>query len=190
MELQIARPVFRLLLAIFILLTPAFAGGAEKPSIRDLVVNNSARDLLLYLQVADTFRPEMDEEILNGIPATFTFLVSLREVEGGRPGRQLAELTFDHTLSYDVLKEEFHLRLSEHDTDLICSDLTRAKKLMSEVNDAKVVPLSALAPGREYFLSAKVKLERKTMPPFFQYLVPFWQLGDYETDWRYVQFKF
>ena len=168
----------------------AYAGAAEKPEIRYLTVSDSSRNLLLYLQVADSFRPEMDEEILNGIPVTFTFLVSLREVEGGRPGHQVAELTFDHTLSYDVLKEEFQLHLSEHDTDLTCNDLSQAKKLMSEVTDAKILSLTDLTPGREYFLSAKVKLERKALPLFFQYLIPFWQLGDYETDWQYVQFKY
>jgi hypothetical protein len=189
-EARIVRLVFRFLPVFIILMPASFAGGAEKPAIRELVVNNSATDLLLYLQVADPFRPGMDEEILNGIPATLSFLVSLREVEGGRPGRQVAELAFDHTLSYDVLKEEFDLRFSEHDTELTCSDLPTAKKLMSAVTDARVLPLSGLTPGREYFLSAKVRLERKTLPHFLHSLIPYWQMGDYETDWQYVQFKY
>jgi len=187
---SITRSPLLFLLALFFLLPVLSAGGAEKPVIKDIVVSDSTSDLLLYFQVADAFRPEMEEGVLNGIPATFTFLVSLREVEGGRPGRQLAELNFEHTLSYDVLKEEFRLSLSEHRTDLTCTDLARAKKLMSEVSGAKILPLSGLKPGREYFLSAKVKLERKTLPHFFHYLIPFWQLGDYESDWQYVQFKY
>ena len=188
-ESRTFRPIFWFLL-LLCSLAPVPAGGAEKPLIRDIVVSNSASDLLLYLQIGGAFRPEMEEGVLNGIPATFTFLVSLREVDGGRPGRQLTELNFEHTLSYDVLKEEFRLRQSEHQTELTCRDLPQAKRLMAEVADAKVLPLSALKPGREYFLSAKVKLERKTLPLFFHYLIPFWQLGDYETDWQYVQFKY
>jgi hypothetical protein len=189
-ESRITRPVFWLLVALFSLVLPQPVSGAEQPVIKDLVVSNSTNALLLYCQVGEGFRPEMEEGVLNGIPVTFTFMVSLREVEGGRPGRQLAELTFDHTLSYDVLKEEFHLRLSENNTELTCGDLARAKMLMAEVSDARILALTALTPGREYFLSAKVKLERKTLPHFFHYLIPFWQLGDYESDWQYVQFKY
>jgi len=189
-ESRIARPVCWLLLAVFCLTPPPPASGAEQPEIKDLVVSNSTGHLLLYLLVGEAFRPELEEGVLNGIPVTFTFLISLREVQGGRPGRQLAELAFDHTLSYDVLKEEFHLRMSENNTTLTCGDLPRAKKLMAEVSDARILALTALTPGREYFLSAKVKLERKTLPRFFHYLIPFWQLGDYESDWQYVQFKY
>ncbi len=185
-----ARLSIRLLVALLFLASAGLANGAEKPVIREIVVSNSASDLLLYFQVGEAFRPEIEEGVLNGIPATFTFLVSLREVEGGRPGRQLTELTFEHTLSYDILKEEFLLHLSEHHTDMTCRDLGQAKKLMAEVTGARVLALAALTPGREYFLSAKVRLERKNLPIFFHYLIPFWQVGDYETDWHYVQFRY
>jgi hypothetical protein len=187
---RIARPKFCLLLALFSLLAVTNDCGAENPAIKDIVVSNSNHDLLLYFQVVDVFRPEMEEGVISGIPLTLTFMVSLREIEGGRPGKQLADLTFEHTLSFNILREQFHLRFSEHGTEITSGDLARAKELMAEVTGARVLALSSLTPDREYFLSVKVKLERKTLPVFFHYLIPFWQLGDYETDWQYVQFKY
>ena len=62
--------------------------------------------------------------------------------------------------------------------------------MMTEVNGVKVVDLSRLKPGNDYFLSVKARLERKTLPLFFHYLIPFWKLRDYETDWHYVEFRY
>lgn len=172
--------------------------GAAKPSlavvdkavVRDLVVANSSRDLLVYCQVGDVFRPEMETGVLNGIPASLTFLVTLQEMKGSQPGRQLVELALNHTLSYDALREEFRLTLTETPEVQSCAKLDRARKLLSEVNGAKVIALAALTPGTTYNLAVKVRLERKSLPLFLNYLVPFWQLGDYESDWYHVKFKY
>ena len=188
--------IFRLL--AWIIMTVLLSGGLfcnevqaeEKAAISDVVVSNSERDLLLYLTVGNAFRPEMEEGVLNGIPASFTFFVSLREVNEGRPGKQVVSLEFDHVLSYDPLKELFSLEFSEDNSSLSSDNLQKAKKLMTDVNGVKVVDLSRLKPGSEYFLSAKARLERKTLPLFFHYLIPFWKLRDYETDWHYVEFRY
>lgn len=162
----------------------------DKAVVRDLVVANSNRDLLLYCQVGDVFRPEMETGVLNGIPASLTFLVTLREMKDGQPGRQLTELALNHTLSYDALREEFRLTLTETPEVRTCTKLERARQLLSEVNGAKVIALSSLTPGATYYLAVKVRLERKSLPLSLNYLVPFWQLGDYESDWYHVQFKY
>jgi hypothetical protein len=166
------------------------AWAKEKAAISDIVVSNSDRDLLLYLTVDNAFLPEMEEGVLNGIPASFTFFVSLREVNDGRPGKQVVSLEFDHVLSYDPLKELFSLEFSEDNSSQSADDIKKAKGLMADVNGVKVVDLSRLKPGNEYFLSVKARLERKTLPLFFHYLIPFWKLRDYETDWHYVEFRY
>jgi hypothetical protein len=166
------------------------ARAKEKAAISDVVVSNSDRDLLLYLSVDNAFLPEMEEGVLNGIPASFTFFVSLREVNDGRPGKQVVSLEFDHVLSYDPLKELFSLEFSEDNSSQSAADFQKAKGLMADVNGVKVVDLSRLKPGNEYFLSVKARLERKTLPLFFHYLIPFWKLRDYETDWHYVEFRY
>ena len=166
------------------------AWAQDKAAISNIVVSNSDNDLLLYLSVDNAFRPEMEEGVLNGIPASFTFFVSLREVNEGRPGKQVLSLEFDHILSYDPLKELFSLEFSGDNSSLSTGTLQKAKSMMTDINGVKVVNLSRLKPGSDYFLSVKVRLERKTLPLFFHYLIPFWKLRDYETDWHYVEFRY
>lgn len=180
-------PLF-FLLALFLVFPPDQVSA--RAEIRDIVVGNSRDDLLLYLEVDKAFRAEMEEGILNGIPVLFTFFVSLREIVDGRPGPQVTEIQFNHALSYDSLKEAFKLGFSENNLVLTVDGFEKAQALMSEVNGVKVVALSRLQPGSRYFLSVKVRLTRKNLPLFFQYLIPFWQLGDEETDWQYVEFRY
>jgi hypothetical protein len=185
---HILRALLPLLIAFF-----GWAGAAaaaEKVVVRDLVVANSSRDLLLYFQVGEIFRPDMEEGVLNGIPASLTFLVSLRELKNGQPGLPLAELTINHTLSYDALREAFRLNLSEVPGVQSCTSLDKARKMLSEVNGAQVVGLNILRPGTEYDLGVKVRLEGKSLPLSINYLVPFWQTGEHESDWYHVQFKY
>lgn len=181
----------RLLLLTALCIVPAQeAQAAAKAEIRDIVVNNSSEDLLLYMVVDQAFQPEMEEGIYNGIPALFTFFVSLREVAEGRPGKKVVDMEFDHVLSYDSLKEVFILDFSEDNTSRTVDNLIDAKVLMTEVNGVKIASLARIKPGQQYFLSVKVRLKRKTLPLFFHYLIPFWQLNDEETDWHYVEFKY
>jgi hypothetical protein len=189
------KEVKKLIFALFLSLA-AFSGWAgsaaavEKAVVRDLVVANSSRDLLLYFQVGEIFRDDMEEGVLNGIPASLTFLVTLRELKNGRPGQPLAELTINHTLSYDALREAFRLNLSEVKGVQTCTSLDKARKMLSEVNGAQVVGLNILRPGGEYDLGVKVRLEGKSLPLSINYLAPFWQTGEHESDWYHVQFKY
>jgi len=176
------------------MLTAAFyaveARAMVRAEIKDIVVGNSSEELLLYFDLDKAFRKETEEGIVNGIPASFTFFVSLREVLDGRPGPQVAKLEFDRVLSYDSLKDVFNLRFSKDGTTLTVDTLEKAKALMIEINGVRVVELFRLKPGSTYFLSVKVRLGRKNLPLFFHYLIPFWQLRDEETDWYYVEFRY
>jgi hypothetical protein len=182
-------PLLLIIMLCGLSFSPAVQASAEA-EIRDIVVSNSSVDLLLYLTVDGALRAEMVEGILNGMPASFTFFVSLREFEDGKPGKQATGLEFDHVLSYDSLKEVFRLHFSETNTSLAIGSLEKAKELMAEVNGVKIVDLARLRPNSKYVLGVKVRLERKTLPLFFHYLIPFWQLRNEETDWHYVEFRY
>lgn len=180
-----------LLTMILFCLSPlAPVKAAEKAVIKDMVVSNSSDDLLLNLSVENAFRPGVEEGVVNGIPALFTYYVTLREMKDGRPGQQIVSLEFDRTLSYDSLKEQFVVNFSETDTSLAVEELATAKGLMTEINGVGIVELRKLNPGSAYSLSVKVGLERKTLPLYFHYLIPFWKLRDYVTDWHYVEFRY
>jgi len=186
--MHILRALLPLIAMLLCWMEPAAA--AEKAMIHDLVVANSSRALLLYFQVGDIFRPDMDEGVLNGIPVSLTCLVSLRELKNVQPGRPLAELTINHTLSYDALREDFRLNLSEVAGLHTCASLEQARKMLSEVNGVQVAGLNILRPGGEYDLGVKVRLEGKSLPLSINYLAPFWQTGEHESAWYHVRFKY
>ena len=181
-----------IVLAVIMFCVPPPPGvqAAEKAGIKDMVVSNSSDDLLLNLSVVNAFRPGVEEGIVNGIPALFTFYVTLREMKGGRPGEQIVSLEFDRTITYDSLKELYVVYFSELNSSLAVEDFSKARDLMTEVNGTRVAALDRLKTGSEYSLSVKVRLERKTLPLFFHYLIPFWKLKDYVTDWYYVEFRY
>ncbi|MDA8164302.1 MAG: DUF4390 domain-containing protein [Desulfobacteraceae bacterium] len=164
---------------------------AEKPAIAQIVITNSTKDVLLFGKVKNGFTKEMETALQNGMPVTFTFMVQLRKVRSSWLDRQIASLTFDHTLSYDSLKEEYRVELQEKGGKTVATrSLAEAKDLMAEVNGLRVVPLSRLEADQDYQLRIKAKLVRKTLPLNLNTLIPFWGLWDFETEWHQVEFRY
>lgn len=183
--------IFLTLALVQLFVAPRSAPAAADAFIDNLVINNADDSMLLYFNVANAFRPDMEEAVQNGIPATFTFYVSLSRVKKGWPDTEEFYMSFDHTLGFDNLKEEYVIRYSEpgKSTDNVKS-VADAKKLMSEVNGLRVLDESSLVSGGHYTLKVKARLERKTLPLNFHYIIPFWELGDFETDWRVLDFTY
>ncbi len=167
------------------------AALAQEAVIRDVVVTNSAANLLLYCSVENGFTREMLEGVNNGIPITFTFYVRLDQRRSLLPDREVVSLSFDHTLTYDNLKEEYQVTLpGAGNQPFVSSSLKDAKRMMSQVNGFRVASLASLKPDVSYSLAIKASLARRTLPLNFQYIVPFWNLWNFETDWYTVQFRY
>lgn len=164
---------------------------AQGASIKEVVLTNSNDDLLLYFTVSNAFTPEMEEAVRNGIPATFTFFVELYRNRKGWLDQEVVAMTFDHTLSYDNLKEEYRVKFFEKKgKEVTTKSLAEAKLLMSEVNGFAVTSLDLLRLDGEYVLKVKARLAEKTLPLYFHYLIPFWKLWHFETDWYDVEFRY
>lgn len=175
----------------FLLFAQAPGLRAEDATIDELIVTNSSADLLLFLTVRKAFTSEMEEGIRNGIPVSFTFYVELLRNRKGWLNQEVTSLELDHTLTFDTLKEEYSIVLSEKSGQVIrTQSLAEAKKLMSRINGLAVSPLSALLPDEEYRLRVKAKLAEKKLPLYFHYVIPFWGLWDFETDWYSVEFRY
>lgn len=190
-----ARPVLALLAAGFlcVLLFGGVRAEASAPgaAIRDLVVTNSRDALLLYCTVANGFTPEMEQGIANGIPATFTFFVELRQAREHWPDKEIAALSFEHTLTYDPLKEEYRLDTTERGGKTVTlKDLREAKARLAEVGGVEVAPLAALIPDLAYEVRVKARLHRKDPPFFVGYLLPIGALWDTTTDWQILRFRY
>ena len=180
--------VFLFTLAIF------WGGGqpalAQNATIDELIVTNSSTDLLLFLTVNNAFTKQMEEGIKNGIPVTFNFYVKL-ERKRTWLNQGLVSQQFDHTLSYDTLKEEYSIVRSElAGQTLRTKSLAEAKKAMVQLNGLMVTQLKVLLPEAGYLLRVKAKLSEKTLPLYVHYVIPFWSLWDFETQWYTVEFRY
>ena len=176
------------LTVIFFSMT-AVAYGGKDASIYDLAVLNSDENLLLYFRVQYAFNEEMEQGIASGIPVTFTFYVTLFEHPSNLSKNKIASFDFDHTLSFDTLKEEYTVRLDERDEwTVVVKDLTKAKELMVQVNDLKIALLENLSPQKQYSVRAKVRLGKKILPLNFHYIIPFWKFWEFNTEWAEIKF--
>lgn len=164
---------------------------AQNALIKDVAVTNSDTHILAYFKLAHAFTPEMEEGIVNGIPATFTFSLDLLIRREGWPDKEIISYVFDHTLKFDNLKEEYHVELSENGGKVYSTrNLEEAKVMMMEVNDFRVCSLQDLVEGRKYTMRVKASLERKKLPLNFHYFIPFWRFWDFETDYYHVSFRY
>ncbi|MDX1775467.1 MAG: DUF4390 domain-containing protein [Desulfobulbales bacterium] len=170
-----------LALACFWQVRPSYG---QEAAITDFTLTNSENDLLLYLTVTDWFSEEMEAAIHNGIPIAFVFNIELLTSRSNWPDKKIIRHEFNHILQYDSLKKEYIVQRHEKGNGKVTDSLEVAKKLMSEINGFKVVPLDDLDQNESYTLRAKAKLARKTMPLYFHYLIPFSSPWDFETEWH------
>ncbi len=174
--------------------SPARAAG-QAAAIDELVVANSRRELLLYFQVRDAFTPQMVEAVQSGLPLVFSFTVRLERVRPRWPDEEVAELAFDHVLTYDALKEEYTV-LREEEGDggkgrrRVFRRLDAAREWMGRVSGLAVTPLDRLAGGQDYLVSVQARLGERTLPFGLHYLLPFFSQWDFETPWRTVRFRY
>ena len=164
---------------------------AEEAVINDIIVTNSSDDLLLYFVVEDCFSHNMEVSIQNGLPITFTFFINLYQVRKAWPDKEIASHEFDRTLTFDNLKEEYHVIFCDNKKGrVVVESIWEAKKIMKEINGFVVTSLENLTPDAEYILKVKAMLAKKTLPLNFHYLIPFWSLGNVETDWFSLEFRY
>ncbi len=168
------------------------AGAVKvKPSLVDLVAANSSTNLILYGRVENAISPEMEKAIKNGIPASFTFEVKLLREVRDWPDRELINISFDHQLTYDNLKDEYRVTLGEEGgRTVVVKTFARAREVMVGIDGVKVLGLSGLKRGETYAVWVKARLERATLPLYFHYLIPFWGVWDLKTDWGHVKFRY
>ena len=182
---KLKTPVF--IFFIFLLLhAPA---SAEDARLTNITVSNTRDDLLLSLSVEGAFREEMKKAILNGVPATFSFFASLNRVQNLWLDTEISDIEVTHTIKYDNLKKEFTISRSwEGENTKVTKSFEEAQKLMSEINNLKIIPLNKLEKGKQYQLRVKAEFSKKTLPLHLHYVLFFVSLWDFETDWYAIDF--
>lgn len=182
---------FFLAVLLLLLLLPVPSVHAQQAVIKDLVVTNSKADLLVFFTLKDAFSKEMEEAVQNGIAVTFTFSLEVYEVREGWMDSQLASVSFDHVLSYDSLKDEYYVQKGESDDRKVAVEhLDQAIKMMCEVNGYRLLPVKELSSDRDYTLRVKASLVKKELPFKLHYLIPFYSLWGFTTDWVTLAFRY
>ncbi len=174
-----------------LLWSASLADEGEEPYITDILITTSQTHLLLFCSIKSSLTPEMIEGIHTGIPITFTFLVELEQVKSRWFDKTLAEMTIQHTLVYDSLKEQYQVHRSEITANpLVTDSLDKAMEAMVELNGLRIINSDEMKPDAPYAINVKATLAEKTLPLYMHYIIPFISLWDFETDWRTIEFRY
>ena len=180
--------IFSTAIALLLLLTcmPVFG---QEATLNIKTVTNTRDDLLLFLDVEGAFTQEMEEAILSGVQATFTFIITLEKVRGFWWNTQITDQELMHEIKYDNLKKEFSItRPWESENPTITKSFDEAKRLMTQIDSLKIAPLDILEKGQRYQIRAKAELGKITLPFYLHYVLFFVSLWDFETDWHTIDF--
>jgi hypothetical protein len=170
-------------------LLPATALAENQAVIENIKLANTRDDLLTYFDVKKAFTPKINQAVLNGIPTTFSFYVSLYKTQGSWFDKKIADIQFKSTLKYNALKKNFSVLRSWKDKDaVIVQTFKEAKSLMTEIDNLKILPLNQLTKGDKYQLRIKAKLDRVTLPLSLHYVLFFVSFWDFETNWYLINF--
>lgn len=174
---------------ILCFLLPATALAENQAVIENIKLANTRDDLLTYFDVKKAFTPKINQAVLNGIPTTFSFYVTLYKTEGSWFDKTIADIQIKSTLKYNALKKNFSVLRSWKDKDaVITQTFKEAKSLMTEIDNLKILPLNQLIKGDKYQLRIKAKLDRVTLPLSLHYVLFFVSFWDFETNWYLINF--
>ncbi len=175
--------------AVLFFYTSAPAG--ETPVLKNIKLTNDRDHLITYFTVKGAFTEKISRAAKNGVPTTFSFYVSLYKINDGWLDKNISDIKITSTLKYDTLKKQFTITRSwEEDDPFVTSSFDEAEKMMTEVNNLKVEPLSRLEKGGKYQIRVKAELSRVTMPFYLHYVLFFVSFWDFETDWYIINFTY
>ena len=176
---------------LFVLIASPGISSAQEATLSNIIVTNTRDDLLVYLTVDGAFQEKMKEAVLSGVPATFTFFITLKKIRHLWTNKEVVDLKVSHTIKYNILKKEFTVKRSwEGDKPLVTQSFDEAKKWMSQIDGMKLVSLSRLEKDEKYQLSAKAELNKLTLPFYLHHVLFFVSLWDFKTQWYTIDFMY
>jgi hypothetical protein len=173
------------LLVLFLWTHPA-AASVEKAVVGDVRAQKTDKgEYRVSFGVDRCFTQQMEEAIESGIETTFSFNIRLTQPRRWWKDRKIASIQFNHTIQYDPIRKEYHVRLEESGTSLLMSSFEEAKKVMARVDSVELHSSSFPAADQPVELGIKVALERVKLPFRFETILFFVSsLWGFETDWH------
>jgi hypothetical protein len=182
------RRICLLLLCGILVCAPA-ATAAQEAHLTNIIVTNTDRDLLIFLSVEGAFQGKISKAIDSGMATAFYFLLHLYRTRSFWPDEQLADVTVSHTIQYNPIKKTYTVKRSwEGDKPITVASREEALRLMAEVDNLPILPLSRLKKGAQYQIRTKAELSKQTLPFYLHYVLFFVSWWDFETDWYTIDF--
>ncbi|WP_300459923.1 DUF4390 domain-containing protein [Desulfobacula sp.] len=183
--------LFISLFVVFCLLFPSVTVAEEAAVIENIKLANTRDDLLTYFDVKKAFTERINQAVLNGIPTTFSFYISLYKTGESWFDKKISNIQIKSTLKYNPLKKEFSvLRAWKNEKAVITPSFEKAKSLMTEIDNLNIIPLSRLVKGDKYQLRIKAKLDKVTLPLSLHTVFFFVSFWDFETNWYLINFTY
>ncbi len=188
------RVLLSLSLAVGITLSffnPSAVFAEQEAVIENIKLANTRDDLLTYFDVKKAFTEKISQAVLNGIPTTFSFYITLYKTDDSWFDEKISDIQIKSTLKYNSLKKEFSiLKPWKSDKPIITQSFEEAKALMTEIDNLKIISLKQLVKGDKYQLRIKAKLDKVTLPLSLHYVFFFVSFWDFETNWYLINFKY
>jgi hypothetical protein len=157
------------------------AQGAE---VSDLVMNTSQGYLLLSVKIGDVITNDVNASAADELSATIIFSIALYEIKPFWFDKKMAHHTATNTLKHDPQKKVYCLLRSwDNGSPPVVDSLNKARLLMTEVNNLRLMPLVALEKGRNYQIRVQAVCQDKNAYVFSP-------SGCFKTDWHTVDFTF
>lgn len=134
--------------------------------------------------VLDAFKPEIEEGIKSGIPTTFKFFIELDRVRRMWPDKSVQKWTFNHTVKYDTLKEEYEITLNELNKVIRTKDFDEMKRLMVTGEAIELTTDKPLRAGSRHTVRIKAQMDTVKLPFLLRHMLFFVKFWDFETDWH------
>ncbi len=186
--------IYLIILQLFGLHAADHASAADakrKATFKEVTATTSDTHLLVFGTLNNSFTPEMTAILHSGIALKFSFFIDLYKTKENWPDEQVISLTFQHTMSYDTLKENYRITLEEDNNKVFAfKSLAEAQKVFNELNGAKVIVLKQLIPDNRYKIKIRAELYQKTLPLTLHNVLPFLSWWDVSTDLHTIELKY
>jgi hypothetical protein len=140
--------------------------------------------------VSGAFSKGIDEAIASGMPTSFTFIIKLYRTRWFfMPDKHIGTWKFNHTVKYNLLKEEYEITLEERNYTETTKDAARMKELMMTGDHVIISPVPAFLPGYSYELMIKAELDTVNLPLFLDNVFFFVKLWDFKSGWYTHRFS-
>jgi hypothetical protein len=188
---KMSRRVKKILICVGILILIQNSAYAQQAHLKDIVISNTAGNVVVSFKLEGAFSSEMKEAILKGTPITITFLVALYEVRRLWFDKKIPDIRIDHMIKYNGMKEDFIIKRSgEIDQVWTTKSFDEAREFVTQISNLAFLPSNWLENGKHCQIRLKAKLSTTNLPFYLRRVLFFAPPWDFETDWYIFDYNY